>query len=54
MVDFLQQRLDRLRTREAVGLITGTEVQLVKINLDAAKDDLNLAMQEIDILKKLK
>jgi hypothetical protein len=54
MVDSFQRRLELLRTKQAAGLISETEIRQVQFGLDAAQAELNLALQEIDILKKIK
>jgi hypothetical protein len=49
-----QRRLELLRAKQAVGVISESEIQGYQFALDAAQAELNLALQQIDILKKLK
>lgn len=53
-VDSLKKRLESLQAKEAVGMISDTEVQQVQFGLDAAQAQLSLALLEKDVLSKLK
>lgn len=53
-VDHFKKRLDLLRAREAEGVIAKTEIEQVQFGLDAAQAELDLAIQEIEILKKIR
>jgi hypothetical protein len=53
-VEPLKKRLDLLKTKESVGLVSNTEVQQARSDLEAAQAQLDLARLEKDILSKLK
>lgn len=53
-VDSLKKRLESLQAKEAVGMISDTEVQQVQFGLDAAQAQLRLALLEKDVLSKIK
>jgi hypothetical protein len=53
-VDSLKKRLESLQAKEAVGMISDTEVQQVQFGLDAAQAQLSLALLEKDVLSKIK
>jgi hypothetical protein len=53
-VEPLKKRLDLLKTKEAVGLVSNTEVQQARSDLEAAQAQLSLARLEKDILGKLR
>ncbi|HOW84837.1 MAG TPA: hypothetical protein P5119_05735 [Candidatus Aminicenantes bacterium] len=53
-VDFLRERLESLRVREAAGQVSGEDVRLARMDLEATQAQLDLALQEIEILKKIR
>jgi hypothetical protein len=53
-VDSLKKRLESLQAKEAVGMISDTEVQQAQFGLDYAQSQLSLALLEKDILSKIK
>jgi hypothetical protein len=53
-VDSFQRRLELLRAKQAVGMISEAEIRGYQFALDAAQAELSLALQQIEILKKLK
>jgi hypothetical protein len=53
-VDTLKKRLASLQAKEAVGMISDTEVQQAQFGLDAAQAQLSLALLEKDVLSKIK
>lgn len=53
-VDSLTRRMDLLKTREAVGLVSDTEIQQAQFGLDYAQSQLTLARLEKDVLSKIK
>jgi multidrug resistance efflux pump len=53
-VDSLKGQLESLLPREAMGLVSGTEVQQLRYALDAAQAELSLAAMEMDVLNKAK
>jgi beta-phosphoglucomutase-like phosphatase (HAD superfamily) len=53
-VDSLKKRLESLQAKEAVGMISNTEVQQAQFSLDYAQSQLSLALLEKDILSKIK
>ena len=53
-VDSLKKRLESLQAKEAVGMISNTEVQQMQFGLDAAQSQLSLALLEKDVLSKIK
>ena len=46
--------MEPLRAKQAVGMISETEIRGHQFALDTARAELSLALQQIDILKKLK
>jgi len=53
-VDSLKRRLESLQAKEAVGMISNTEVEQVQFGLSYAQSQLSLALLEKDILSKIK
>lgn len=53
-VDSLKQRLESLQAKEAVGMISDTEVQQLQFGLSYAQAQLSLALLEKDVLSKIK
>jgi hypothetical protein len=53
-VDSSKKRLESLRSKEAVGMISDTEVQQAQFGLDAAQAQLNLALLEKEVLSKIR
>ena len=53
-VDSLKAQLKRLKALEAGGMVSPTEAQQLRYELNAAQAELELAILEMDILKKLK
>ena len=53
-VDSLKKRLESLQAKEAVGMISNTEVQQAQFGLSYAQAQLSLALLEKDVLSKLK
>jgi hypothetical protein len=53
-VDTLKKRLESLQAKEAVGMISDTEVQQAQFGLSYAQAQLSLALLEKDILGKIK
>ena len=53
-IEMIRPRLDDLRAKAAVGLVTTDEVQGAELGLSAAQAKADLALQEIEILKRLK
>ncbi|MGB8959003.1 MAG: hypothetical protein WCC00_08350 [Candidatus Aminicenantales bacterium] len=53
-VDSLKKRLESLQAKEAVGMISNTEVEEVQFGLSYAQAQLSLALLEKDILSKIK
>jgi hypothetical protein len=53
-VDSLKKRLESLQAKEAVGMISKTEVEKVQFSLSYAQAQLSLALLEKDILGKVK
>jgi len=53
-VDSLKKRLESLQAKEAVGMISNTEVQQAQFGLDYAQARLSQALLEKDILSKIK
>jgi len=53
-VDTMKARLDDLRAKEAAGLISEEEIRGTQMALDAARAQLSLAMEEIEILKTIR
>ena len=53
-VDTLKKRLESLQAKEAVGMISDTEVQQAQFGLSYAQTQLSLALLEKDILGKIK
>jgi outer membrane protein TolC len=54
LVDSIERRLELLRAKQAVGMISETEIRGYQFALDTAQAELSLALQQIEILKKLK
>ena len=50
-VDSFQRRLELLRAKQAVGMISEDEIRGYQFALDAAQAELSLALQQIEILK---
>jgi hypothetical protein len=53
-VDTMKAHLDKLRAKEAAGLISEEELRGTQMGLDAAQAQVSLALQEIEILKQIK
>ncbi len=53
-VDSLKKRLESLQAKEAVGMISDTEVQQAQFGLSYAQAQLSLALLEKDVLSKIK
>jgi len=53
-VESLKRQIESLQPREAMGLVSSTEVQRLRYDLDAAQADLILAAMETDVLNKVK
>jgi len=53
-VDSLKKRLESLQAKEAVGMISSTEVQQAQFGLSYAQAQLSLARLEVDVLSKIK
>ncbi|MGZ5496546.1 MAG: hypothetical protein ACXWFO_07305, partial [Candidatus Aminicenantales bacterium] len=53
-VDSLKKRLESLQAKEAVGMISNTEVQQAQFGLSYAQAQLSLALLEKDVLSKIK
>ncbi len=53
-VDSMKKRLEGLQAKEAVGMISNTEVEQVQFSLSYAQAQLRLALLEKDILGKIK
>jgi hypothetical protein len=53
-VDSLKKRLESLQAKEAVGMISDTEVQQVQFGLSYAQAQLSLALLEKDVLSKIR
>jgi hypothetical protein len=53
-VDSLKKRLESLQAKEAVGMISNTEVQQAQFGLSYAEAQLSLALVEKDVLSKIK
>jgi hypothetical protein len=53
-VDSLKRRLEAAQAKEAVGMISSTEVQQAQFGLSYAQAQLSLARLEMDVLSKIK
>jgi hypothetical protein len=53
-IDMFRTRLEDLRAKEAAGLVTSDEVKVAQINLDLVQAKVDLALQEIEILKGIR
>ncbi len=53
-VDSLKKRLESLQAKEAVGMISNTEVEQARFGLSYAQAQLSLALLEKDILSRIK
>ena len=53
-VDSMKKRLESLQAKEAVGMISDTEVQQAQFGLSYAQAQLSLALLEKDVLSKIK
>jgi hypothetical protein len=53
-IDIIRPRVEELRAKAAVGLVTIDEVKGTELGLNAAQAKADLALQEIEILKQLK
>jgi hypothetical protein len=51
-VEFLRERMKRMESLEAMGMISPGETRTLKIALDSALDEQKLAALELDVLKK--
>ncbi len=54
MVEILKSDLEKLRPREAAGMVSPDEVREARFSLESAQARAELALQEIEILKQIK